>query len=57
MTLTAGTNCFTQAEDSLISLLAKSAAVRTFLGVSTESKHENRIYIDEVPGTTQSRWR
>lgn len=54
MTLTAGTNCFTQAEDSLISLLAKSAAVRTFLGVSTESEARNRIYIDEVPGTTKA---
>lgn len=49
MALTAGTNCFTQAEDAMLALLAKSAGVRSFLGVSTEEEAYGRIFVDEIP--------
>lgn len=53
MPLTAGTNCFTQAEDSVRLMLATSPKLRTFLGAADEASAQARIYTDEVPRTDQ----
>lgn len=53
MALTAGTNCFTQAEDSVRLMLAKSPKFRTFLGAADESAAQAKIYTDEVPRSDQ----
>lgn len=49
MSLTAGNNIFTVAEDQIVSLFAKSAKVRTFLSVASEALARAKIYIGEIP--------
>ncbi len=55
MALTAGSNIFTRAEDSVRALLAKSSDVRAFLGVATEEDAQARIYTNELPRTDDDR--
>ena len=49
MALTAGTNSFTQAQDAIRALIAKSTAFRTFLGAADEAAAQAKIYTNEVP--------
>lgn len=51
MTIAAGTNCFTQAEDAIVSLVVKSPKARLFLGAANESAARGRVFLDEVPQT------
>lgn len=49
--ITPGTNCLTQAEDSVVELFANLASFQAFAGVGDALSAKQRIYVHDIPGT------
>jgi hypothetical protein len=56
MPIPAGTNCLTQAEDKLVTLLAQSTKVQAWLGAANETEARLRIHLDATSGPVREEY-